>query len=113
MGRPGISLYAASKAAVRTFARNFSADLAPRGIRVNVISPGPIDTPIWERGRDAATADRLRRKIEAGVPMGRMGHAEEIAAAAVFLASDESAYMMGAELIIDGGSSEVPGATSL
>lgn len=113
MGRPGISLYAASKAAVRTFARNFSADLAPRGIRVNVISPGPIDTPIWERGRDAATADRLRRKIEAGVPMGRMGRAEEIAAAAVFLASDDSAYMMGAELIIDGGSSEVPGATSL
>ena len=113
MGRPGISLYAASKAAVRTFARNFSADLAPRGIRVNVISPGPIDTPIWERGRDAATADRLRRKIEAGVPMGRMGRSEEIAAAAVFLASDESAYMMGAELIIDGGSSEVPGASSL
>lgn len=113
MGRPGIALYAASKAAVRTFARNFSADLAPRGIRVNVISPGPIDTPIWERGRDAATADRLRRKIEAGVPMARMGSAEEIAAAAVFLASDESAYMMGAELIIDGGTSEVPGATSL
>jgi NAD(P)-dependent dehydrogenase (short-subunit alcohol dehydrogenase family) len=113
MGRPGISLYAASKAAVRTFARNFSADLAPRGIRVNVISPGPIDTSIWERGRDAATADRLRRKIEAAVPMGRMGRAEEIASAAVFLASDESAYMMGAELIIDGGSSEVPGALSL
>ena len=113
MGRPGIALYAASKAAVRTFARNFSADLAPRGIRVNVISPGPIDTPIWERGRDAPTADRLRRKIEAGVPMRRMGRAEEIAAAAVFLASDDSAYMMGAELIIDGGSSEVPGATSL
>jgi NAD(P)-dependent dehydrogenase (short-subunit alcohol dehydrogenase family) len=113
MGRPGISLYAASKAAVRTFARNFSADLASRGIRVNVISPGPIDTPIWERGREPAAADRLRRKIEAGVPMGRMGKAEEIAAAAVYLASDESAFMMGAELILDGGTSEVPGATSL
>jgi NAD(P)-dependent dehydrogenase (short-subunit alcohol dehydrogenase family) len=113
MGRPGISLYAASKAAVRTFARNFSADLAPRGIRVNVISPGPIDTPIWERGREPAAADRLRRKIEAGVPMGRMGKAEEIAAAAVYLASDDSAYMMGIELILDGGTSEVPGATSL
>lgn len=113
MGRPGISLYAASKAAVRTFARNFSADLAPRGIRVNVISPGPVDTPIWERGRDAQAADHLRRKIAAGVPMGRIGSSEEIAAAAVFLASDESAYMMGAELIIDGGTSEVPGALSL
>jgi NAD(P)-dependent dehydrogenase (short-subunit alcohol dehydrogenase family) len=113
MGRPGISLYAASKAAVRTFARNFSADLAPLGIRVNVISPGPIDTPIWERGREPAAADRLRRKIEAGVPMQRMGKAEEIAAAAVYLASDDSAYMMGAELILDGGTSEVPGATSL
>ncbi len=113
MGRPGISLYAASKAAVRTFARNFSADLTPRGIRVNVISPGPIDTPIWERGRDAAAANHLRRRIEAGVPMARMGSAGEVAAAAVFLASDESAYMMGAELIIDGGASEVPGANSL
>jgi NAD(P)-dependent dehydrogenase (short-subunit alcohol dehydrogenase family) len=113
MGRPGISLYAASKAAVRTFARNFSADLAPRGIRVNVISPGPIDTPIWERGRDPGSAARMRSKIESGVPMGRMGKVEEIAAAAVFLASDESAYMMGAELILDGGTSEVPGAMSL
>ncbi len=113
MGRPGISLYAASKAAVRTFARNVSADLAPRGIRVNVISPGPVDTPIWERGRDPDSAGRMRSKIGAGVPMGRMGKAEEIAAAAVFLASDESAYMMGAELVIDGGTSEVPGATSL
>src|SRR5690242_20582567 len=113
MGRPGISLYAATKAAVRTFARNFSADLAPRGIRVNVISPGPVDTPIWERGREPAAASLLRHKIEAGVPMGRMARAEEIAAAAVYLASDESAYMMGAELILDGGTSEVPGATSL
>jgi len=113
MGRPGVSLYAASKAAVRAFARNFSADLAPRGIRVNVISPGPVDTPIWERGRDAQAAASMREKIAAGVPMGRIGSSEEIAAAAVFLASDESAYMMGAELIIDGGTSEVPGAKSL
>ena len=113
MGRPGIALYAATKAAVRSFARNFSADLAPRGIRVNVISPGPVDTPIWERGREPVAADRMRRKIEAGVPMRRMAHADEIAAAVVFLASDESAYMMGAELVIDGGSREVPGATSL
>lgn len=113
MGRPGISLYAASKAAVRTFARNFSADLAPRGIRVNVISPGPVETPIWERGRDQASADAMRRKIASGVPMGRMGGPAEIAAAAVFLASGESSYMTGAELVIDGGTSEAPGALSL
>ncbi len=113
MGRPGISLYAASKAAVRAFARNFSADLAPRGIRVNVISPGPVDTPIWERGRDAQTAATIKGKIAAGVPMGRIGSSEEIADAVVFLASDESAYMMGAEIILDGGTSEVPGAKSL
>src|SRR5262249_50662032 len=70
-GRPGLSLYAASKAAVRTLARNLSAELASRGIRVNVVSPGPIDTPIWERARDPEIADALRKKVAAGIPLGR------------------------------------------
>ena len=106
-GRPGLSLYAASKAAVRTFARNFSAEFAARGIRVNVISPGSLDTPIWERSREPEAASALRRMVVAGVPIGRMGQPEEIAQAAVFLASDESSYMLGTEIIVDGGVTEV------
>jgi NAD(P)-dependent dehydrogenase (short-subunit alcohol dehydrogenase family) len=111
-GRPGLSLYAASKAAVRTFARNFSAALVPRGIRVNVISPGPIETPIWDRAFGGANAD-VRQRIEAGIPLGRMGRPEEIAQAVVFLASDESTFMLGSEITIDGGVSEMPGATAI
>jgi NAD(P)-dependent dehydrogenase (short-subunit alcohol dehydrogenase family) len=109
-GRPGLSLYAASKAAVRTLARNFSAELASRGIRVNVVSPGPIDTPIWERARDPEIARALKKTVEAGIPLGRMGTAEEVASAVVFLASDDSSFMLGSEITVDGGVIEVPGA---
>ena len=108
--RPGLSLYAASKAAVRTFARNFSSELAPRGIRFNVVSPGPIETPIWYRERDAETAAQLRKQIVGDVPMGRLGRPEEVAQAVVFLASDESSYIVGTEITIDGGVTELPGA---
>ena len=109
-GRPGLSLYAASKAAVRTLARNLSAELASRGIRVNVVSPGPIDTPIWERARDPEIASALKKRVEAGIPVGRMGTAEEVASAVVFLASDDSSFMLGSEITVDGGVIEVPGA---
>ena len=113
MGRAGFSLYAGSKAAVRAFARNFSAELAPRGIRVNVISPGPIETPIWNRAfSDANAAKEVRQKVVAGVPLGRMGTPEEIAQAVLFLASDESSFMLGTEITIDGGVSEMPGAAA-
>jgi len=108
-GRPGLSLYAASKAAVRTLARNLSAELASRGIRVNVVSPGPIDTPIWERARDPEIADALRKKVAAGIPLGRMGTADEVASAVVFLASDDSSFMLGSEITVDGGVIELPG----
>jgi NAD(P)-dependent dehydrogenase (short-subunit alcohol dehydrogenase family) len=104
--RAGFSVYAASKAAVRTFARNFSAEFVSRGIRVNVVSPGPIDTPIFWRGQKEVAA--LRQRIEADVPLGRMGKPEEIAQAVVFLASDESSFMLGTEIILDGGVTEVP-----
>src|SRR5215471_4889726 len=109
-GRPGLSLYAASKAAVRTLARNLSAELASRGIRVNVVSPGPIDTPIWERARDPEIASALKKRVEAGIPVGRLGTAEEVASAVVFLASDDSSFMLGSEITVDGGVIEVPGA---
>ncbi len=113
VGRAGASLYAASKAAVRSFARNFSAELAPRGIRVNVISPGPVDTPIWNRALDdPEAAAAMKRQVVAGIPIGRMGTPEEIARTVVFLASDDSTFMLGAEIIVDGGVSELPAAAA-
>jgi NAD(P)-dependent dehydrogenase (short-subunit alcohol dehydrogenase family) len=105
-GRAGFSVYAASKAAVRTFARNFSAEFVSRGIRVNVVSPGPIDTPIFGRGQKDVAA--LRQRIESDIPLHRMGKPEEIAQTVLFLASDESSFMLGAEIIVDGGVSELP-----
>lgn len=103
-GMQNYSVYAASKAAVRAFARNFSADLLPQQVRVNVISPGPIQTPIFERsGAPKEMLDAFMGAIVSSVPAGRMGQPEEIAQAVLFLASDDSTYMMGAEIVVDGG----------
>jgi NAD(P)-dependent dehydrogenase (short-subunit alcohol dehydrogenase family) len=111
MGRRGASLYSGSKAAVRAFARNFSAELAPRGIRVNVVSPGSIETPLWSRNfSDPDLAQATRRQTAERVPLKRMGTAEEVAAAVLFLASDESSYIVGSEIVVDGGRSELPAA---
>jgi NAD(P)-dependent dehydrogenase (short-subunit alcohol dehydrogenase family) len=107
-GRAGFAVYGASKAAVRTLARNFSVEFASRGIRVNVVSPGPIDTPIWFRDRDQEAGEALLRRVEAAVPLGRLGKPEEIAQTVVFLASDESSFMLGAEIVVDGGMTELP-----
>jgi NAD(P)-dependent dehydrogenase (short-subunit alcohol dehydrogenase family) len=108
VGRPGHALYAASKAAVRTFARNFSSEFASRGIRVNVVSPGPVETPIWGRaGSDPAAVDEILKQVRAGVPLGRMGQPEEVAQAVLFLASDESSFMLGSEITVDGGVTEM------
>lgn len=104
-GSPLTSVYAATKAAVRSFARSFSAELVERGIRVNVVSPGPIETPIWERtgGVPAAMVPGLKERITQSHPMKRYGTVEEVAAAVTFLASDEASYILGAELFVDGG----------
>jgi NAD(P)-dependent dehydrogenase (short-subunit alcohol dehydrogenase family) len=104
----GFSAYAASKAAIRSFARQWMLDLAPRRIRVNVISPGPIDTP----GLDSlAEGEEARRQFKAGlaarVPLGRLGEADEVAKAAVFLASDDASFVNGAELFVDGGLAQI------
>jgi NAD(P)-dependent dehydrogenase (short-subunit alcohol dehydrogenase family) len=101
---PGFSAYAASKAAIRTFARQWMLDLAPRRIRVNVISPGPVDTP----GLDSLAENEDQRRqfkaeLAARVPLGRLGEADEIAKAAVFLASGDASFVNGAELFVDGG----------
>ena len=94
--------YNASKAAVRSFARTWAAELAPRRIRVNALSPGPIDTAMFE-----AASDEVRAGLVAKVPLGRMGQPAEVASAALFLASDESRFITGAELCIDGGMAQV------
>ena len=107
-GMAASSVYGATKAAVRSFARNWTADLKERKIRVNVVSPGPIDTPGMRdvTGHDEAGAER-RAAFGAMVPLGRIGEAEEIAKAVVFLASDDSSYITGIELFVDGGLAQV------
>jgi NAD(P)-dependent dehydrogenase (short-subunit alcohol dehydrogenase family) len=103
-GDPNFSVYSATKAAVRSFARGWTNDLKDRKIRVNVVSPGPIDTP-GLRGLAANEEQRkaLYAQLASGVPLGRVGEPEEIAKAAVFLASDDASYIAGVELFVDGG----------
>jgi NAD(P)-dependent dehydrogenase (short-subunit alcohol dehydrogenase family) len=108
LGRAGLSLYSASKAAVRTLARNFAAEFVSLGIRVNVVSPGPIVTPAWNRLiKDPAAFEATMRQVASNVPLGRVGKPEEIANVVLFLASDESSFMLGAEIMADGGATEV------
>ena len=107
-GDPAFSAYAASKAAVRCFARGWTAELKNRKIRVNSISPGPIDTPALEKaGLSAEQVKQAAAQFVADVPLGRRGKPEEIAAAVVFLASDESSYITGVDLAVDGGMAQV------
>jgi NAD(P)-dependent dehydrogenase (short-subunit alcohol dehydrogenase family) len=107
VGRPGISLLAASKAALRSLARSWSRELLERKIRVNALSPGGIDTPLIARHRTAEQLAAFKQQMAAQVPMGRIGEADDIADAVLFLASDESRYMLGAELVVDGGISQI------
>ena len=108
LGTPGTSVYAATKAAVRSFARTLSADLVDRGIRVNVISPGPVTTPIIERlGLSPEARQQFDARVQQNMPLKRFGDPHEIAHAAVFLASDESTFFVGAELVADGGLSQL------
>jgi NAD(P)-dependent dehydrogenase (short-subunit alcohol dehydrogenase family) len=106
-GTPGFSILSASKAAVRSLARTVGAELAPRGIRVNAVSPGPISTPF--HGKLGLSTEQLAKAasdIEGAVPLGRFGEASEVAAAGVFLASDASSFVTGTELVVDGGLSQ-------
>ena len=102
-GNPALSVYSATKAAVRSFARTWTVDLIHRKIRVNAISPGPIDTPIFT-GEEKI--EELKRLINT-VPMGRKGSPDEIAKSATFLASDDSSFITGIELFVDGGRAQV------
>jgi len=105
-GNPALSVYSATKAAVRSFARTWILDLKERKIRVNAISPGPIDTPGLD-GLAQGAGEQLKASLIAGVPLGRLGVPDEIARAAVFLASDDSSFVTGTELFVDGGAAQI------
>ncbi|MFD9506799.1 SDR family NAD(P)-dependent oxidoreductase [Streptomyces mirabilis] len=108
VGVEGYTTYSATKAALRSYARTWTKELKGRGIRVNVLSPGPIDTPIMDSQADSKEgADAIRAAFASVIPLGRMGRPEEVASAAVFLASDESSFCAGMELSVDGGMAQV------
>ncbi|RZF28494.1 SDR family oxidoreductase [Paraburkholderia sp. UYCP14C] len=98
VGNPGFGTYSATKAAVQSYARSWSKELAGRGIRINVVSPGPIDTPMFDN-----VSDEVRRTLTNLIPMSRLGTPEEVANTVLFLASADSTFVTGAELRVDGG----------
>jgi len=107
-GYPDTSVYSATKAAVRSLARTLSAELVGRGIRVNAVSPGPIETPIFGKlGVPEEGIPGLKEGFKDVVPMKRFGSADEIAKPALFLASDDSSFVLGVELMVDGGTAQL------
>jgi NAD(P)-dependent dehydrogenase (short-subunit alcohol dehydrogenase family) len=108
MGMPHSSVYGASKAAVVNLAKTLSADLLPRGVRVNVVSPGPVATPIFDRmGQSEEQTRQTKDWIAGQIPLKRFAEPDEIAAAVLYLASTESAFVVGTELVIDGGTMQL------
>lgn len=106
-GTENFSVYSASKAAVRNFARSWLLDLKPRNIRVNVVSPGPVATPGVAGLVPADQIDGLHTQLASLVPIGRMGEPKEVAKAVLFLASDDSSFINGIELFVDGGAAQI------
>lgn len=108
IGMPQTSVYAASKAALISLAKTLSAELVPQGIRVNVVSPGPVATPIYNKlGLAPSDVDATAAQIQSQIPIGRFGTSEEIAATVLHLSAPESAYIVGTEIVVDGGMSQL------
>jgi NAD(P)-dependent dehydrogenase (short-subunit alcohol dehydrogenase family) len=108
VGINGYSTYSATKAALRSYVRTWTREFGDRGIRFNTLSPGPIDTPIMDaQASSPEEADQIRATFAAAIPLNRMGRSEEIATAALFLASDDSSFVAGTELSVDGGFAQV------
>src|SRR5580700_3680807 len=106
-GFPAMSVYSATKAAVRSFARTWINDLRDRRMRVNVLSPGHIDTPILEDLQQGEALTKMKKEMANNVPLGRLGDPDEVAKAVSFLASDEASYVAGTELYVDGGVAQI------
>ncbi|HMG32956.1 MAG TPA: glucose 1-dehydrogenase [Blastocatellia bacterium] len=107
-GSPAISVYSATKAAVRSFARTWTTDLKDRRIRVNAVSPGPIDTPgLKDLTASRGSGEQYLKMLSNNIPLGRLGTPDDIANAVVFLASDDSTFITGTELFVDGGFAQV------
>jgi len=107
-GFAGSSVYGATKAAVRSFGRTLATELAPRGVRVNTLSPGPIETPLFDKmGLPADATGQMRERFGDSVALKRLGTVDEMARAALYLCSDDASYVVGAELFADGGLAEL------
>jgi NAD(P)-dependent dehydrogenase (short-subunit alcohol dehydrogenase family) len=109
-GSEGMSVYGASKAAVRSFARSWTLELKNRKIRVNTVSPGPIATPMLSSagtGLSEEQIEQFKKNVLNSIPLGRVGNPDEIAKAVAFLASDDSSYITGIELFVDGGAAQI------
>jgi NAD(P)-dependent dehydrogenase (short-subunit alcohol dehydrogenase family) len=108
IGMPNTTVYAASKAALISFAKTLSAELLARGVRVNVVSPGPIETPLYGRlGIPKEQLSHVASQIQSQVPLGRFGTSNEVASAVAYLASSDAAFIVGTELVVDGGMSQL------
>ncbi|GLV60978.1 oxidoreductase [Dictyobacter sp. S3.2.2.5] len=109
LGAPAYAAYAASKGGVRSMGRVLASELSPRGIRVNVVTPGGTSTPIWSRLAPTPEAvSEVEQRITRGIPLGRFGKPEEVAKAVLFLASDDAANIQAAEIVVDGGTTGAP-----
>lgn len=103
-GLPDLGLYSATKGALSSLVRALAAELGPSGIRVNAVSPGPIETPIWSKsGRSATDLAQRAEYMASAIPLRRMGKADEVARSVLFLASDDASFVHGEELVVDGG----------
>jgi len=108
MAMEGMSVYAAGKAALRSLVRTLTAELSPRGIRVNAVSPGPIETPIYEKfDIPEEEVEPMKEDIASSLPLKRFGEPEEVAEVVAFLASDRASYMQGEEIVVDGGGAAI------